>query len=53
MIFVLSSAYVSDRNGNIYKDGITPEVEITGGDNFDNLEKDSKVIAALKWLKEK
>ncbi|MDE1192638.1 MAG: S41 family peptidase [Arachidicoccus sp.] len=53
LIFVLSSAYVSDRNGNIYKDGITPEVEITGGDNFDNLEKDSKVIAALKWLKEK
>jgi hypothetical protein len=32
---------------------IKPDKEIIGGDDFDHLENDLKVIAALEWLKRK
>lgn len=41
----------TDRNSVTYKTSLTPDVLITGGDNFTNLAQDAKVMAALKWLK--
>lgn len=41
----------ADRNQVAYKSHLTPDVLITGGDNFTDLNKDTKVAAALKWLK--
>lgn len=43
--------FVADRNKIIYKESVTPDLEVYRGDNFDDLEKDEKIIAALKWLK--
>jgi carboxyl-terminal processing protease len=40
-----------DRNKVVYRSNIAPDVLITGGDNFADLTKDTKVTAALKWLK--
>ena len=41
----------ADRTGTAYKTSLTPDVLITGGDNFADLSQDAKVAAALKWLK--
>ncbi|RYY18454.1 MAG: hypothetical protein EOP41_10615 [Sphingobacteriaceae bacterium] len=49
----LAVDFDADRTGRIYRDYITPEIIVTGGDNFKNLEKDEKVKAALNWLKKK
>ncbi|MBK0378462.1 S41 family peptidase [Mucilaginibacter segetis] len=49
-IFIATSVE-ADRNGRIYPDYIKPDAEIIGGDNFDDLTKDKKIIAALEWLK--
>ncbi|RYE29524.1 MAG: hypothetical protein EOP42_14185 [Sphingobacteriaceae bacterium] len=49
----LAVDFDADRTGRIYRDYITPEIIVTGGDNFENLEKDEKVKAALNWLKKK
>lgn len=47
----LSTDYVVDRNLKIYKGNIKPDFEITGGDNLENFNKDSKIIKALELLK--
>ncbi|WP_139921530.1 S41 family peptidase [Hymenobacter sp. DG01] len=41
----------TDRNRVIYRSNITPDVLISEGDNFADLNRDAKVAAALKWLK--
>ena len=43
--------FVADRNKIIYKYSVKPDLEIYGGDNFDDLQKDKKISEALKWLK--
>lgn len=48
--YFLASSYVADRNKNEYKKAIDPDVEIIGGDNYDNLSKDKKISEALKWI---
>lgn len=47
----MATAVEADRNGNVYLDKVSPDQEIKGLDNFEDLTKDAKVIAALKWLK--
>lgn len=47
---IMAVAVEADRNGNTYYGAITPEQEVNGPDNFENLNQDSKVIAALQWL---
>lgn len=47
----MATAVEADRNGNVYFDKVSADQEIKGGDNFEDLAKDAKVIAALKWLK--
>lgn len=49
----MATSVEADRNGNIYWDHVSPDEVIIGGDDFDNLQADQKVKAALKWLKAK
>ncbi|PWK80154.1 peptidase S41-like protein [Mucilaginibacter oryzae] len=51
-VFV-ASAVEADRLGRAYPDHVQPDDELTGGDDFDNLNNDLKVRAALQWLKHK
>ena len=48
-----ATAVEADRNDKLYYDNVLPDKEIIGGDNFNDLHKDAKVIAALQWLKQK
>ena len=50
---VLAVDYANDRNGVLYPDRLQPAIVVMGGDNFENLKQDSKIRAALKWLKKK
>ncbi|WP_126971335.1 S41 family peptidase [Gynurincola endophyticus] len=47
----LSTDYVVDRKSNVYKGNIIPGVIVLGGDNLEELKKDSKIIKALAFLK--
>ena len=49
----LATAYMQDRTGKSYKEGIRPDITIPDGDNFIDLQKDLKVQEALNWLKNK
>lgn len=49
--FFIATAVEADRNGHIYLDNVQPDQEIIGGDDFEDLKKDEKIIAGLKWLK--
>jgi len=49
--FVLATSHYKDRTGKTYFEGIDPDVTIFGQDDFHDLPKDKKIIAALKWLK--
>jgi len=46
----LSTGYGADKNGNVYKQALQPDIILTGEDSFNNLAKDLKVKAAVKWL---
>ena len=45
-----SSSYESDRSGKVYMKYVPPDILITDPDNFIELEKDRKVIDAIKWI---
>lgn len=47
----LAIGFDADRSGHIYKNYITPSILIEGGDNFEDLNADIKIIAAKIWLK--
>lgn len=49
-ILVLSTSFLADRKGNIYKDGVKPDITIVEGDNFDDLQQDMKIQKAIKWF---
>ncbi|MGI4020554.1 MAG: S41 family peptidase [Janthinobacterium lividum] len=49
----LAVDFDTDRTGRIYRNQVSPEIRVTGGDNFENLEVDQKVKAALDWLKKR
>lgn len=51
LILNLSTANSIDRNGKVYKDIVKPDIIIKGEDNFNSIENDIKVKAAMKWLK--
>lgn len=50
---LMAVAVEADRNGNTYYGAVSPQQEVNGPDNFENLSQDSKVIAALQWLSAK
>lgn len=45
--------YVADRNKNVYKTTVNPDLTINQRDNFNDLLNDEKIKAAIKWLTEK
>ena len=47
----LAGSVDADRYGHVYPLRLQPDEVITGGDNFTNLQQDTKVLAALSWLK--
>jgi carboxyl-terminal processing protease len=47
----LSTNYVADRNGMVYKTTVDPDLKITSPDNFDDLLNDEKIKAALQRLR--
>ena len=46
----LSTEYHQDRSGIVYKNAVPPDKIVYAGDDFDNLEKDIKIITAMEWL---
>ncbi|MBS1544020.1 MAG: S41 family peptidase [Bacteroidetes bacterium] len=51
-MLLVAEAYMCDRNGHCYTTKLTPDIVITHGDHFIDLEKDEKVTKALSWLKQ-
>ncbi len=51
-ILTLSIGTEQDREGETHS-YLKPDIELIKGDNFDELEKDLKVVEAIKWLKTK
>lgn len=51
-LLAIASSFVADRTGKIYKDGVSPDIEIVEGDDFKHLLKDKKVIEAMKWIRQ-
>ena len=47
----IASSIIADRKGNVYLGSVPPDITITNGDNFYELFQDTKVIAALEWMK--
>jgi len=47
---VLAEGRSRNRTGKLFVDDVQPDIIITGGDHFDQREKDAKVRAALRWL---
>ena len=50
LTFFISTGYYSDGKGHIYKNGVPPDVLIKNGDNFDEIQQDEKVKAAVQWI---
>jgi len=50
-IMALTTGYDSDRNGNYYP-FITPDVEISKQDNFDDLMADANIQEAIKFIRQ-
>jgi hypothetical protein len=46
----LAVDYDADRKGKIYTDLVRPDIDVLGGDNFEQLANDQKVQAALRWF---
>lgn len=50
-LLTVSSAFIADRTGKVYYENILPDIEIINGDDFEKLLFDTKVIAAVNWMK--
>ncbi len=50
LLLNLSTEFNQDRNGMVYKNSVTPDINTRGTDDFDELLKDSKIKAALNWM---
>lgn len=48
---LLSTAWGRDRNDRVYKEAIQPDIILDSPDNFNNLNSDEKVKAAINWLR--
>lgn len=49
----LAVGFMADRKGTAYESIVLPEQTVEGGDSFESLPEDQKVVAAMKWLTEK
>lgn len=53
LILNFATNYVADRNKNIYKTTVNPDITIRQGNNFDLLLADEKIKLAVEWLTQK
>ncbi len=51
-MLLVAECFTADRDNYMYKTVVSPDTVIVEGDNFQDLNKDVKIIAALKWLSE-
>ncbi|MEI5985138.1 MULTISPECIES: S41 family peptidase [Sphingobacterium] len=49
--FTYSSKLLRANDQKVYKTFLKPDIEVIGGDNFEDLYADKKVIRALEWFK--
>ncbi|RAJ26352.1 S41 family peptidase [Pedobacter cryoconitis] len=49
--FNLSTGYGVDSNGKVYKEALQPDILNKSMDNFNNINSDEKINAAISWLK--
>jgi carboxyl-terminal processing protease len=47
---VVAEGLTRNRNGKLFPEDVWPDIEVVGGDDFTDREKDAKVRAAVKWL---
>ena len=50
---LLSVGYGRDRDGQIYKEAISPDIFNNEPDSFNDIQNDKKVLACVKWIKGK
>ncbi|HEX8378759.1 MAG TPA: S41 family peptidase [Pedobacter sp.] len=50
-LLTVASAFIADRTGKVYRDKISPDINMVEGDNFQEPKNDVKVTAALNWMK--
>lgn len=48
---LLSTAYGADRQGNVYTDAFEPDIPMDGADSYNDIPNDTKVKAAVEWLR--
>ncbi|HEX2532303.1 MAG TPA: S41 family peptidase [Chitinophagaceae bacterium] len=48
---VIGESYTRDAKGQVYLKDVVPAIPVPGGDDFGNLEKDAKVQAAIRWIR--
>jgi carboxyl-terminal processing protease len=48
---VIGESYTRDKSGKVYLGEVSPAIPVIGGDDFQDLNKDKKIQAALQWLK--
>lgn len=48
--FFVSSKRLRNTRGEIFQSGVEPDYKVIGGDNFNDLQKDEKVVKAVEWL---
>lgn len=53
--FVLNFAtyFVADRNKNMHKRTVDPDIYVAGGDDFEDWHRDLKIREAIRWLTER
>ncbi|HUC81883.1 MAG TPA: S41 family peptidase [Flavisolibacter sp.] len=49
-ILAVATSFSADRKGKIYRGSVSPDIEVVGGDDFNRIHKDAKVLTALKWF---
>ncbi|TCC90152.1 hypothetical protein EZ428_12760 [Pedobacter frigiditerrae] len=47
----IAASFIADRNGKVYPNYLSPDLEMINGDDFADLNRDVKVKAAMEWLK--
>lgn len=53
LVMNFATNFVADRYKHVYKTTFDPYFQVLGGDNFENLSMDEKIIAALHWINKK
>ncbi|WP_169739243.1 S41 family peptidase [Dyadobacter crusticola] len=51
LTFFISTGYYSDAKGQVYRNGVKPDIEVQNGDDFKELLKDKKVTTAIEWMR--